>query len=188
MAKIDTILNLKSVKLESDFSKVHVKWTETIILEPAPGEDANREYRIPHQASPPIRPHKDLIDSLKKLRKFALAHLDISLKDESKDIKEFNVLSLNVNGSIDLKQARVKIGLVKKVDRINDIVDMPKPEFLLYPSDEEKAKYLDADKVAAIVEDIQEEVWSYLFSGKFDESLPESKQLFLFRKTELEEA
>lgn len=189
MSKIDSSKNLKSVKIDTDLNKVHVSFSETIVLEPLPGEDANREYVIPHKASPPIRPHKDLIDCLKKLRKPAIDHLGINLADPAKDIKEFTVLSIKIIGSVDLKQSRVKIGLSKKVDHLNEVVDLDVPWFTMYPSEEEKAKYPNAEKVAPIVEDIVEEVWSYLFNGKFDDSQGmDLKQLALFSNKELQEA
>lgn len=187
--KIATDKQFKSVKITPDLNKVQVKFIEKIIMEPLPGQDDSQEYHIPHQCTPPFRPHKDLIESLKKLRRPALDFIGINLADVSKDVKEFTVLSIKIAGNMDLKQSRVTIILAKKVDKLDELVEFPIPQIIMYPNEEEKVTYWNSDKIAPIVEDIVEEVWSYLYHGKFDDSLPEAKQLKqlnLFQVRELE--
>lgn len=170
---------LLEISISEDLESADVKFIETIFV-PAQTdhpEDESAEYSIPYKCRVPFRPHKDLIDSLKKLRKPALDCLGIDLADESKSIKNWVVTGISLKGDHNLHQARVNIILGTKNKYTGKMSEIETGQITMYPESEEKAKYPHAEKIAPIVEDIIEEVWSYM-AGKHESGL--NPQLALF--------
>lgn len=172
---------LLSLAISPDLNKVKVKFAEVFtaeIVDDAP-EDAENEIKKRYFSTTSYdRPHKDMTGSMKKLRKHCLAMIGLELADESKQLAEFAVSGIKMKGDLLMKQSRIQIIFGKKVELTGGIVEMKTGWFEMYPTDESKSKYVDMDKVANIVEDIAEEVWSYLFDGKFEEVVDPQLALF----------
>lgn len=177
---------LISLSVASDMNTVKVKFAEVFTSETSEDttEDAENEIKKRFfNTTSHDRPHKDLTGSLKKLRKHCLAMIGLELADESKSLSEFVVMGIKLKGDLLMKQSRIQITFGKKVDLTGGICEMKTGWFELYPTDEVKSKYVDIDKVAGIIEDIEEETWSYLFDGKFEEVIDAQLALFPNQRT-----
>lgn len=169
---------LKKIRVATDCNSAEIGFAWVVELEASHPENDSETKKIPVKGVlVPYRPHKDLTDSMKKLRKFALEALGIELADESKQLKEWIVPCIELAGDHTVQQARVKITLGKLVESTGKVAEIKTGQITMYPSAEEKAKYPNADKIAPIVEDIIEEVWSYL-NGKHENKT--NPQLALF--------
>jgi hypothetical protein len=114
-----------------------------------------------------ITPHKDLTDSMKKLRRLALDALEINLAD-AKDYYQWDVTGINIAGNYTEKKSRLVISLAKNVKSTGKAFALKTGQITMYPDAEDKVKFPFADKITPIVEDIIEECWSYL-NGKYEE-------------------
>lgn len=119
-----------------------------------------------HKVKSANTPHKDLVDSMKKLRKFALEICE--LKVDTKDINQWTVGAIKIDGDYLIKQSRVTMTLNKLVKSTGKVLQLKTPSCTMYSDNEESVKYPNADKMTAIIEDIIEECWSYL-GGKYEQ-------------------
>jgi hypothetical protein len=177
--KISSERQLKVLVIEPDFSSIYVSFMELITTEPTGEQDESPVYKIPFEAYPPFRPHKDLINAMKQLRKYALETLEIELADASKALKFFNVTGLKISGDLLLKQSRVEMTITKLVERTGKMVKIKCPQVTMYPQAEEMVKFPNADQITKYVEAVITEVWAYL-DGKFEEENENLSQLSLF--------
>lgn len=153
---------LRKIKISDDGESVEIDFVELVMVEEN-GESVTKA--IPHKVKGPFRPHKDLLDSMKKLRKHAFNLIDLEV--DSKYISNYTVSSLKISGDYLLKQSRVVMMLTKETKSGKNVPIGPLPQVTMYPSAEEKVKYFDAEAMTEIIEDIIEEIWSYL-RGKYD--------------------
>lgn len=128
-------------------------------------------------------PHKDLTDSMKKLRKhgFEILGLDI----DSKDLSRWNCSMIKISGDYLLKKARVILQLSVRSKLTGKLSYIETGQVTMYPDAEDAVKYHDADKMTVVIEDCIEEAFSYL-NGKYGED--EMSDLPLFAKREAVEA
>jgi hypothetical protein len=169
---------LKSLTIKPDFSQVKVTFAEVITHEVA--EDSDEENAVTtneFSVTSANRPHKDLLDSMKKLRRFGLEILEIELADEAKGIKNWNVGTIKIIGDLLLKQSRVELTLTKAIDLTGKVAKIKTSQVTMYPSVDDAVKYHNADKMTAVIEDIVEEVWSFL-NGKYDSEIDGQLPLF----------
>lgn len=169
---------LKSLTIKPDFSRIKITFAEVTTHEPVEGDDENVVTSNEFSVSSANRPHKDLLDSMKKLRRYGLEILEIELADEAKSIKNWNVGSIKISGDLLLKQSRVELTLDKKIELTGKVAKIKTSQVTMYPQVDDAVKYHNADKMTAIIEDIVEEVWSFL-NGKYD-SDTDPNQLALF--------
>lgn len=145
--------------------------------------DSVREHK--HTCASPIQPHKDLTDSMKKLRKLALEALEINLA-EAKDAYTFDVIGISIAGNVSMKKSRLKIKLGKNIKLTGKQCPIETGQITMYPDQEEKVKFPNADKISPIIEDIIEEVWEYLKGTKTGDE--EGRQFALFPERDLQTA
>lgn len=160
---------LLSLKIAADLSTVVAKFKETVIREVPvdhEGEDSAVSVRY-FESECYERPHADLANAIKSLRRYGLDMLGIELKDEARTIKQWTVTEIKIDGDMVLEQSRLTMKLALKVDSTEKLPTIQTPQHAMWPKEGE-GKYHDIAKVTAIVEDIVEEVWSYLFEGKFE--------------------
>lgn len=175
--KTDIDRQLISVKIAADCSSVKIKFLEIVTLPPADVEDESRIRKIPYTVEGPYRPHKDLIACMRKLRKHGLDMLNIKLEDESKQIHEWTVNQIKITGDVTMKQSRVQMKLAKLAPLTQKVCEIPVPQVTMYPAADEQVKYHAADKMTEIIEDIIEEIWSYI-NGKYGEEGGDQLPLF----------
>ncbi len=165
---------LRSLHLSDDHETVTIKWHEVRIQE-AEGDDASSQKTNKFSCKGAIRPHKDLVDSMKKLRKFALELLEIQV--DSKTVNEWIVSEIKIAGDVDHEQSRVVITLGKKVERTGAIKLIDTPQAVMFPTTEDLKVYENTDKMTQVILDLIEESWNYL-NGKIEEGQPEQLPLF----------
>jgi len=160
---------LISLRIEPDLSSVKAKFKETVIRDiPEGQEGAENIVSVRYfESECTERPHKDLSDAIKKLRRHGMAILGIELHDEARTIKAWTVTQIKISGDMVLEQSRVSMKLALKVESTGKVSEIDVPQVAMYPK-EEAGKYHDIQKLTVIIEDIVEEVWSYLFEGKFE--------------------
>lgn len=175
---------LVSVAIDSEL-KVKMKFIETRILPLKDNDEENRVKVNKFSVESEERPHKDFVNSMKKLRKHALDLIEIDLNPEtsSKDLPTYTVSALKIAGNYLLKKSRVTLTLAKYVKRSKKVCETDLPQVTMYPEKEEAQMYPEAEKMTAIIEDIIEECWSYL-EGKYEDEDPGQLALFPVRQTE----
>lgn len=112
-------------------------------------------------------PHKDLLESMKKLRKFALESQEIEIT--TKELTTWNVSGVKISGDVLEKKSRVVLTLSKKVKRTGKFIHFSTGQVTMYPEKEDASAYHNADKMTVIIEDLIEECWSYLDGTKTGE-------------------
>jgi len=172
--------HLNGLSVSDDLNKVQISFTETSILPIPDGADPEMDNEVitnEFKVKSESRPHKDLINSMKKLRKHGLAIIGIELADESKQLSNWIVTKIKISGDVFKQQSRVEIFLGVRSDLTGKISELSCGQVTMYPKDDEKVKYVDAPKMTAIIEDIIEECWSYL-DGKCEEGMNPQMSLF----------
>lgn len=168
---------LVSIRVAPDLSSVKVKFKEIVTLELEEGQEDNHRSVREYSTKSIDRPHPDLVESLTKLRRHGLKILNLELKDEARTIKQWTVLAVKIDGDMVMEQARIQMTLGLKVESTGKVPDLKVPQIAMWPKEGE-GTYHDIAKMTAIVEDLVEEVWSYLFEGKFETEV--NGQLALF--------
>lgn len=168
---------LRSVKIGSE-SEVSVKFVEIITIAPEHEDGESTHITNEYSVKSPQRPHSDLTDTLKKLRKHALEICEINV--DSKEIADWSISGVKIAGDVALEQSRVVLTLAKDVKRTGKTIHFETPQVTMYGESE----YEGAEKMAAVIEDLIEEVWSYLNGTKVESS----SQLALFPMAEMKVA
>ena len=175
---------LISVTMGHDADHVKIKFREITVHEAeGEGEGDKTSYNIFVVESDTI-PHKDFIESMKKLRKFALAANEIEV--DSKSIGTWSISKLKISGDHTMKQSRIVLTLSHYVKRTKKVVEMPTGQITMYPETDDASKFPDVDKMTPIVEDVIEECWCYIEGTKVGEE--SEGQLPLFPKRDPVEA
>src|SRR5688572_2527787 len=102
---------IRSISMKADLSKVSVHFDYA--LESAQSEEEDDE--VDKIIKTNIRPHKDFVDVMKKLRKLALDI--ISIKADAKEVGEYFVTELKIAGNMELHQSRVSMKVSRHVDK-----------------------------------------------------------------------
>jgi hypothetical protein len=167
---------LSKLKITNDQNEVHIGF-RNLITESDEAEDPEsstlaNEYTIKAKH----RPHKDLVDCMKKLRKFALEACEIEV--DSKKLTDWNVSTISITGDVVLRKSRVVMTLTKKVNRTGKFIEFKTPQVTMYPEKDEEGRFANAEKMSEQIEEIIEEGWSYM-NGKFEMEI--NPQLALFK-------
>ena len=168
---------LRRLKISPDLNEVVIDWVEIRTTD----EDVKRPK---HRDTGDYRPHKDLVDRMKKLRKHALEMLGISLGEKSKDLPKWATLMIKIDGDLLTKQSRLRITLGIKNDKTGKVSKIETQQMTMYPAMDDASKYHAADEVAKLVEEIQEEAWLY-GAGKYEAEDKPNQQLALFHFNEM---
>jgi hypothetical protein len=155
----------RKIKISPELDSVEIHFDVVTSNDSEESEDAPAK---PHsyKVKSPNRPHKDFVDCMKKLRKHALELCEIAV--DSKDINQWGISEVKVDGDYLLQQCRITMTLFKLVKSTGKIIQIKTPQCTLYPQSDDSVKYANADKLQAVFEDLVEEAYSYL-SGKMDE-------------------
>ncbi len=176
---------LVSVRMSTDADEVKIKFREIVTKELEEGQEENQVVSNDFTVTSKNKPHKDFVDSMKKLRKHGLEALEIELADGDgpgkEQIRLWSVLALKFSGDVVTKQSRVVMTLGKYVKRTKKVSEIKTPQITMYPQSDDTNQLANVDKMTTIIEDVIEECWSYL-DGKYAEE--DEGQLPLFAKPE----
>lgn len=168
---------IRQVKIKPDLSEVQIKFVEV-------GEIASEEEDdvITNEFSTKskIRPHKDFVDAMKKLRKLALDVCEMPI--DSKQVIFWNVIGISIQGDMSMHQSRIVMTLAKQVKRTNKMISFKTPQVTMFPEKDDESRYGKAEELTKLVEEVCSEAMLYL-TGKYEEEggqLP----LFVFAKEE----
>jgi len=145
--------------------------------------EGQSEQVMPHSYSvkSPNEPHKDFVDAMKKLRKYALEVCEIEV--DNKDIACWNVSEVKIDGDYLLKQSRIVMTLSKVVKSSGKVIKFKTPQVTMYPQKDDAVKYHNASKLTEVIEQVIKEAWLYL-NGKYSQK----GQLPLFELSHLKVA
>lgn len=159
---------LTKLKLSADLNEVTIEFTDTITNHTAAEDEEgiDREEKIQnfYKVVGARRPHKNLSDSMKSLRKHALALCGIEVS--SKHIGDWTVSEISITGDMTLRQSRCIMKLAKECPT-GKVVEFKVPQVTMYPIQDEEQRYHDAEKMSVTIEDIVEEAWAYL-AGRYE--------------------
>lgn len=159
---------LRKLKISAELDLVEIDFDVmnlNDVGESEEGEDESTARPNEYKTKSSNSPHKDMVDSMKKLRKFALEICELTV--DSKDLNQWTVSGIKIDGDTLMKQSRVTMTLSKLVKSTGKVISFKTPQCTMYPENEEGVKYHNADKMTAIIEDIIEETYSYL-GGKYE--------------------
>lgn len=157
---------IKQIKIDGSDLTVKIKFEEVITYPPAEGEEASVDIKNIHIIDSGHRCHKDFTNAMKKLRKHALAIIEI--KDETVD--NYAISGIKIDGDQVLKQSRISMTLVKKIKWLDDTTEIPINQISMYDSG-----YEGQDEMNKVIKGILEEAWAYI-GGKQEKG----QQLALF--------
>jgi hypothetical protein len=146
-------------------------------------EEGDKVIEDTYNVKSPRRPHKDLTDAMKKLRKLGLEALEINLADV-KDVHQWDVLALDIAGNVTMQKSRVVMTLGKRIKATGKVSKIKTGQITMYPDAEDKVKFPYVDKLTPMIETAITEALAYL-DGKMDE---DGKQFALFPEREAQHA
>lgn len=152
---------IKSISMKPDLSKVTVHFDYS--LESAQSEEDDDE--VDKIIKTNIRPHKDFVDVMKKLRKLALDI--ISIKADAKEIAEYFVTELKIAGNMELHQSRCAMKLMRNIDKTGVKYTIPVPQTEMFPDAENKKKYAKHEELAALVYEACKQAMAFI-GGKYE--------------------
>jgi hypothetical protein len=186
---MDIERHLRNLQISADLNSVSIIFDEVKILPVPDGADPEVTNEIRTDTYTVVsenRPHKNLVDAVKKLVKHGLAIMGITLED-NKQIKNWIFLGLKIDGDPTKQQSRATITLGVRSELTGKISKLACSQVTMYPKDDEKVKYQDAGKLTTAIEDASAEVWEYAAGKCEDENMPNT-QLALFTLNQQVEA
>lgn len=172
---------LRSLEITDDFVKIAFVEGDQIAgtSESEEGEEGDKVIEDLYTTKSPRRPHKDLTDAMKKLRKLGLEALEINLAD-AKDVHQWDVLAINIAGNVTLQKSRLVMTLGKNIKATGKVAKIKTSQITMYPDAEDKMKFPYVDKLTPMIETVITEALAYL-NGKMDD---EGTQFALFPERE----
>lgn len=153
--------------------KVVVVFVELVTQEPKDGEDESSIIENEYKLTSKYKPHKDLLDALKKLRKdwFSIMEMDVP---ETPKLKNITVSGIKIQGDLVMKQSRVTMTLTKLIERTGKLGKFPPcPQVTMYG----ESDYDGAAAMAKLIEEVVAEAWLYV-AGKYEDETPNQLPLF----------
>lgn len=149
-------------------------------LLPGNGEESEEDASIvspQYIVKSPYAPHPDLLNEMKKLRKFALEICEMEIGSKTKELSDYNVSAVKISGDVSLKQSRAVLTVTKEVQRTGKVIEFDTPQVTMYgESDFERAAEL-SDQIERVID----QAWLYV-GGKYQEE----GQLALFERVTLQ--
>ena len=174
---------LRSLSISDEFVKITFVEADYIAASNENEEEDDKVSEHLFSVRSAIRPHKDLTDAMKKLRKLGLEALEINVAD-AKDVHQWDCVAINIAGSITLQKSRLIMTLEKNVKATGKGAKIKTGQITMYPDAEDKVKFPFADKLTPLIEDVCREAFEYL-NGKTDD---DGTQYVLFPEGQLVEA
>lgn len=161
---------LRKVKITNEMN-VELTFSERATMNVV--DDAGKEKFVNNEYSGKFKykPVDDFINALRNIRRHALPLIDEKIG--AKELKKYSVNSLTISGSIEEKNARCSMVLIKQIKRSSKPVEIKVPEVAMFDPNE-------YDKCEDLVKDVKlviKEVFAYI-GGK----CVEEEQLSLFNK------
>lgn len=155
MAKSEKKQFLKRIKITNDL-KVELYFTERATTNTV--DDQNNEKFVTNEYSAKTNyvPHDDLINAMRVLRKHGLKLAE--LKADTNEAKSYMVNEISLNGTLEEKNARLSMVLMKKLKRTKKPMAMKIEEVALF----DPSEYAQCDDLMKLVKDVIKEVFLYL--------------------------
>lgn len=149
---------LTGVELLPKAKGVKLMWTELFISKRNDGSEY--AWTNDMKLTCPRRPHADLINALRSLRKIMIDLNEWNLNE----FKQYDVTGLKFEGMDQDDTAKVLIFGHKTVSRSGDNVPIETAMTSLSDANE----YADVDKLDAGCKRVTDQCWEYVFNGKYE--------------------
>lgn len=162
---------IRNITMNADCDKVKITFA-TLNGEPETDEDEGegiklRPRKYTAESGSGDVPHKDFINAMKKLRKFAFEIAEMTV--DSKELPTWTVSEISISGDYVQQQSRVVMKLSHYIKSTKKVIPLgPFPQVTMYPQNDDAVKYHNAAQMTKIIEEIIHEAWLYL-DGKFDQ-------------------
>jgi len=176
MSKKNETRQLRKISIDAK-GKVKIDFVElSVTKEHETGDEMAEDETVVNEYSvrSPHAPHKDLLDSMKKLRKFALEICEMIF--ETKALTFYDISAIKINGDVAMKQSRVIFTISKEVRRTGKFVKIVTPETTMYGESE----YERAAEMSKLVEVVIQEALMYLDGKGAQDS---QMKLFTFKNS-----
>lgn len=162
---------LRSIQIDPDTLEVKIGFHEVITLAPE-GDEEGESHAITNKytVKSPRKPHKDFVNKMRSLRKYAMELAEIN----DPDVKNYTVSAVKIDGDMLMKQSRASMVLSKKVERTGKVIDIKVSQVAMYSDSD----YHSHEKMSRAIEELEAEAWAYI-GGKYMDETP--NQLPLFR-------
>lgn len=161
---------LRKVKITNEMN-VELTFTEKATLNAIDDKGDEQFVNNEYSGKFKYKPVDDFINALRNLRKHAVVLLE--MKMTKPELKNYTVNELRISGSVEQKNARCSMVLIKKLKRSSKPAEFKVPEVSMFDPNE----YADCDELVKDVKIVTKEVFAYL-GGK----CVEEEQLSLFQK------
>lgn len=148
--------------------------TSTEEMEPGQDDAVSKAFTNKYTVESPLKPHKDLLDAMKKLRKHALDICEMIF--DTKAVTFYTVSAIDIAGDVLMKQSRVIMTVSKEVRSTGKMIHFRTPQCTMYGESE----YSKAEEMSKLIEEVISEAFKYL-EGKGESEA----QLPLFPRIEL---
>lgn len=153
---------LKKIKIDSK-ENVELIFEERVTVAPEGDEEASREIRNVYVATCQHKPHKDLLEAVLGLRKYALEICEFPSDAPTRN--QFTVASMVISGDMELQNSRVMFSLSKWIKSRGKTVNIATPQTMMFGDE-----YAKAAEMTKQIEKVIQEAWLYL-SGKNGEKI-----------------
>jgi hypothetical protein len=143
--------------------KVKIGFVELIAQAPDELEEDSNVIDNGYSIVSKHRPHKDLLDAMKVMRKHAMNIIEMEIPA---NLGQYTVCGFSVAGDLVMKQSRVTLKMAKEVKRTGKVIAIPGAQVSMYAESE----YEKAHELTPLVEKAIAEVEAYL-AGKYADEI-----------------
>lgn len=168
---------LRVLQINPDTLAVKALWDE-ITIHPPDKEDGESQTEVNAKSFQPKgkknlrKPHPDLMNKLRKLVPHALALLEI----HDQNTADYHVTGVKIDGDMVMHKSRVVLTMSKFVNRTEKYAKVgPTSQVTLHG----ESDYEDADSLAKLIEDVQNEAFDFLFACKHAQDIEGQLPLFV---------
>lgn len=151
---------IRSIKIGP--SKVFVSFVGVVDAEPIEGQEESQVIDTVYTVKSKHKPHKDLVNSLKKLLPHALKVGEFNLSDKN-PAQHYTITQLDIAGDLYMDQSRVTMIIGHEVERTGKIISIDVGQVTL----SEESDYKEWESLKKLIEKVVEEAWEY-FGGKHE--------------------
>jgi hypothetical protein len=143
--------------------KVKIGFVELISQAPDELEEESTMMDNGYSIISKHKPHKDLLDAMKMLRKPAMNIIEMEIPA---NLNQYTVCGFRITGDLVMKQSRVTLMLAKEVKRTGKTIIIPGAQCVMYGESE----YEKMHEVTPLIEKAIAEVEAYI-AGKYADEI-----------------
>lgn len=160
--KSDVDRQIRNFEITSS-GKVRIGFVELIQQDPDENEEDSTVMDNGYSIVSKHKPHKDLLDAMKVMRKHAMNIIEMELPS---NLNQYTVCGFTIAGDLVMKQSRVTLKMAKEVKRTGKVIAIPGAQVSMYAESE----YEKMPELTPMVEKAIIEIEAYL-AGKYADEI-----------------